>query len=85
VAGFARGSAEAVSAAARQALDLFRTLTRVSDAAPFARPIYAPTSSVYDANTKLPFSVDDKTDHPMSLYARTKKAKEWMPNSWSHL
>jgi len=47
--------------------------------------IYASSSSVYGNNTKLPFSVDDKTDHPISLYAATKKANELMAHSYSHL
>lgn len=47
--------------------------------------IYASSSSVYGANTKLPFSVADKTDHPVSLYAATKKANELMAHSYSHL
>ena len=47
--------------------------------------LYASSSSVYGANTKVPFSVDDKTDHPVSLYAATKKANELMAYSYSHL
>jgi UDP-glucuronate 4-epimerase len=47
--------------------------------------IYASSSSVYGANTKLPFSVDDRTDHPISLYAATKKANELIAHSYSHL
>jgi UDP-glucuronate 4-epimerase len=47
--------------------------------------IYASSSSVYGANTKLPFSVADKTDQPVSLYAATKKANELMAYSYSHL
>ena len=47
--------------------------------------IYASSSSVYGANAKLPFSVDDRTDHPVSLYAATKKANELMAHSYSHL
>jgi UDP-glucuronate 4-epimerase len=47
--------------------------------------IYASSSSVYGANTKLPFSVSDKVDHPISLYAATKKANELMAHSYSHL
>ena len=47
--------------------------------------IYASSSSVYGANTKLPFSVEDKIDHPVSLYAATKKANELMAHSYSHL
>ena len=47
--------------------------------------IYASSSSVYGANTKLPFSVADRTDHPISLYAATKRANELMAHSYSHL
>jgi UDP-glucuronate 4-epimerase len=47
--------------------------------------VYASSSSVYGANAKLPFSVNDKTDHPVSLYAATKKANELMAHSYSHL
>ncbi len=47
--------------------------------------LYASSSSVYGANTKLPFSVDDPVDHPISLYAATKKANELMAHSYSHL
>lgn len=47
--------------------------------------LYASSSSVYGANTKLPFSVHDNVDHPISLYAATKKANELMAHSYSHL
>jgi UDP-glucuronate 4-epimerase len=47
--------------------------------------VYASSSSVYGANTKVPFSVDDKTDCPVSFYAATKKANELMAHSYSHL
>ncbi|HHL3303801.1 TPA: NAD-dependent epimerase [Bacillus cereus] len=47
--------------------------------------IYASSSSVYGANTKLPFSVHDNIDHPISLYAATKKANELMAHTYSHL
>jgi len=47
--------------------------------------LYASSSSVYGANTKLPFSVEDRTDHPISLYAATKRANELMAYSYSHL
>jgi UDP-glucuronate 4-epimerase len=47
--------------------------------------VYASSSSVYGANAKLPFSVDDRTDYPVSLYAATKKANELMAHSYSHL
>jgi len=47
--------------------------------------IYASSSSVYGANTTLPFSVHDNVDHPISLYAATKKANELMAHAYSHL
>lgn len=46
---------------------------------------YASSSSVYGANTKLPFSERDNVDHPISLYAATKKANELMAHTYSHL
>jgi len=47
--------------------------------------VFASSSSVYGANRKLPFSVHDPTDHPVSLYAATKKANELMAHTYSHL
>lgn len=47
--------------------------------------VYASSSSVYGANTKIPFSVHDNVDHPVSLYAATKKANELMAHTYSHL
>jgi len=47
--------------------------------------IYASSSSVYGNNSKLPFSVEDRTDQPVSLYAATKKANELMAHCYSHL
>ncbi len=47
--------------------------------------VYASSSSVYGGNTRLPFSVHDNVDHPVSLYAATKKANELMAHSYSHL
>ncbi|BAR53908.1 UDP-glucuronate 4-epimerase [Bradyrhizobium diazoefficiens] len=47
--------------------------------------VYASSSSVYGANTRLPFAVQDRTDHPVSFYAATKKANEVMAQSYSHL
>jgi UDP-glucuronate 4-epimerase len=46
---------------------------------------YASSSSVYGSNTKMPFSVHDVVDHPISLYAATKKANELMAHTYSHL
>jgi UDP-glucuronate 4-epimerase len=47
--------------------------------------VYASSSSVYGANKKLPFSVEDSVDHPVSMYAATKKANELMAHTYSHL
>src|ERR1041384_916807 len=47
--------------------------------------VYASSSSVYGGNTQLPFSVHDNVDHPISLYAATKKANELMAHAYSHL
>ena len=47
--------------------------------------VYASSSSVYGANTSLPFSVHDNVDHPLSLYAASKKANELMAHTYSHL
>jgi UDP-glucuronate 4-epimerase len=47
--------------------------------------VYASSSSVYGANTQMPFSVHQNVDHPLSLYAATKKANELLAHSYSHL
>ncbi|MGX1106019.1 MULTISPECIES: NAD-dependent epimerase [Bradyrhizobium] len=47
--------------------------------------VYASSSSVYGANSKLPFSTEDGVDHPISLYAASKRANELMAHSYSHL
>lgn len=47
--------------------------------------VYASSSSVYGSNTKLPFSTEDNVDHPISLYAATKKSNELMAHVYSHL
>lgn len=47
--------------------------------------VYASSSSVYGANTKMPFSVNDNVDHPVSLYAASKKSNELMAHTYSHL
>jgi UDP-glucuronate 4-epimerase len=47
--------------------------------------VYASSSSVYGANTRMPFSTHQNVDHPVSLYAATKKANELMAHSYSHL
>jgi UDP-glucuronate 4-epimerase len=47
--------------------------------------VYASSSSVYGANRKLPFAVEDSVDHPVSLYAASKKSNELMAHTYSHL
>ena len=47
--------------------------------------VYASSSSVYGGNRKLPFAVEDRVDHPLSLYAASKKANELMAHTYSHL
>jgi len=47
--------------------------------------VYASSSSVYGANTKMPFSVHDNVDHPLSLYGASKKANELMAHTYSHM
>ncbi|HEY2420451.1 MAG TPA: NAD-dependent epimerase [Neobacillus sp.] len=47
--------------------------------------IYASSSSVYGANSKIPFSTEDTVDHPVSIYAATKKSNELMAHTYSHL
>jgi UDP-glucuronate 4-epimerase len=47
--------------------------------------VFASSSSIYGANTKMPFSVHDNVDHPVSLYAASKKANELMAHAYSHL
>ncbi|MDQ2972350.1 MAG: NAD-dependent epimerase/dehydratase family protein, partial [Pseudomonadota bacterium] len=47
--------------------------------------VFASSSSVYGGNTKLPFAVGDAVDHPLSLYAATKKSNELMAHAYSHL
>jgi UDP-glucuronate 4-epimerase len=52
---------------------------------PVAHLVFASTSSIYGLNTRQPFSEHDNTDHPISLYAATKKANEAMAHSYAHL
>jgi UDP-glucuronate 4-epimerase len=53
--------------------------------AEISRLVYASSSSVYGGNTKIPFSESDSVDHPVSLYAATKKADELMSHTYTHL
>ncbi len=52
---------------------------------PVRHLVYASSSSVYGANTRMPFSTSDETDHPLSLYGASKKANELMAHAYSHL
>jgi UDP-glucose 4-epimerase len=52
---------------------------------PVGHLVYASSSSVYGANAKTPFSEHDGADHPVSLYAATKRANELMAHSYAHL
>jgi len=52
---------------------------------PVSHLVFASSSSVYGLNTKMPFSVHDNVDHPVSLYAATKKANELMAHAYAHL
>lgn len=53
--------------------------------AKFRHLVYASSSSVYGGNTKLPFAVEDRVDHPVSLYAATKKADELISHAYGHI
>ncbi|MFX3635794.1 MAG: NAD-dependent epimerase [Candidatus Pristimantibacillus sp.] len=63
----------------------FGHVLEVSRQAGIKHLIYASSSSVYGANESMPFSVSDNVDHPVSLYAATKKANELMAHTYSHL
>ena len=52
---------------------------------PVEHLVYASSSSVYGANTQMPFSVHDNVDHPLSLYAASKKSNELMAHTYSNL
>src|ERR1044071_3248379 len=63
----------------------FTNILEASRRCPVKHLVYASSSSVYGANKKLPFSVQDNVDHPISLYAASKKANELMAHAYSHL
>lgn len=60
-------------------------MLEVARARGVAHMVYASSSSVYGGNAKLPFAVEDRADHPVSLYAATKKADELMSETYAHL
>ena len=63
----------------------FVNLLEACRAWPVQHLVYASSSSVYGGNTKMPFSESDSVDHPVSIYAATKKANELMAHTYSHL
>jgi UDP-glucuronate 4-epimerase len=63
----------------------FMTILEGCHRQPVRHLVFASSSSVYGANTKMPFSVHQNVDHPVSLYAATKKANELIAHSYSHL
>ena len=63
----------------------FANILQCSKQANIQHLVYASSSSVYGLNKKVPFSIDDNVDHPISLYAATKKSNELMAYSYSHL
>lgn len=69
----------------RNNIDAFGALLEACRQASLVHLVYASSSSVYGANHTLPFSEDQNVDHPVSLYAATKKANELMAHSYSHL
>jgi UDP-glucuronate 4-epimerase len=69
----------------RNNVDAFGNVLEGCRHAGFEHLVYASSSSVYGANHTLPFSEDQPVDHPVSLYAATKKANELMAHSYSHL
>ncbi|SIT13851.1 NAD-dependent epimerase [Belliella pelovolcani] len=63
----------------------FMNILEACRAFPVKHLVYASSSSVYGANTKMPFATTDNVDHPVSLYAATKKSNELMAHTYSHL
>lgn len=63
----------------------FLNILEACRAYPVKHLVYASSSSVYGANTKMPFATNHNIDHPVSLYAATKKANELMAHTYSHL
>jgi UDP-glucuronate 4-epimerase len=63
----------------------FMNILEACRAFPVKHLVYASSSSVYGANTKMPFATIDNVDHPVSLYAATKKSNELMAHTYSHL
>ncbi len=66
-------------------LEGFLNLLEIARKYKISNFVYASSSSVYGSNKKVPFSVDDRVDNPISLYAATKKANELIAHAYSHL
>lgn len=80
-----RHSLEAPFDYTRANIDGFLSLIEAARRYPVQHFIYASSSSVYGSNTKVPFSEDDPVNHPVSLYAATKRANELMAETYAHL
>ena len=80
-----RYSLENPGAYLRNNVDAFGCVLEGARHAGIAHLVYASSSSVYGANHTLPFSEDQRVDHPVSLYAATKRANELMAHSYAHL
>ncbi len=70
---------------ARSNIDGFLAILEACRANPVQHLVYASSSSVYGANTKVPFSEEDRVDSPLSMYAATKRANELMAHAYAHL
>ena len=80
-----RYSLENPAAYTHSNVDGFLTMLEAARAFPVKHLIYASSSSVYGANAKVPFAETDRVDHPISLYAATKRANELMAHTYAHL
>ena len=80
-----RYSLQEPAAYLRSNVDGFLSVLEVLRSFPTIAAVWASSSSVYGANTKLPFSEDDRTDAPINLYGATKKANELMAHAYHHL
>lgn len=69
----------------RSNIEGFLTILEAARTNPVEHLVYASSSSVYGTNIKVPFSEDDPVDHPVSLYAATKRANELMAETYAHL
>jgi UDP-glucuronate 4-epimerase len=80
-----RHSLDAPHAYTRANVEGFLSMIEAARRTPVRHFVYASSSSVYGTNTKVPFSEDDPVNHPVSLYAATKRANEMMAETYAHL